>query len=245
MVHVFSFCLYGPENPRYYPGMIENVVLANTYFPQWKVFVYYAPDVTEEMIRQLQSYSNVVLRPTGQLGPINMIHRFYAIDETNVDLMMVRDADSRIHWKDRWAIREFVKRSEFVAHTIRDHKDHTAEMMGGLWGLRKSASITMSLEYARYREDGSKGHRNGHDQNFLTDIIYPKIVGRILVHYSNRRANIGETAIEFPFEWTDDVYCGKIESAYKDTPEPPAKYPNFSVTEPSTDFNPVNFLHKR
>ena len=247
MVNVISFCLYGPENPRYYPGMIENVILANAYFPLWKVFVYYAPDVTQSMITQLQSFSNVVLRPTGQVGPINMIHRFYAIDEATVDLMMVRDADSRIHWKDRWAIREFVKRPDFVAHCIRDHKEHTAPLMGGLWGLRKSANITVSLEYAHYREDIAQGHRLAHDQNFLLDVLYPKIVERLLVHYSNGRARIAETAVEFPFEWTNDVYCGRIETAYKDTSEPPAKYSasNFSIAEPSSDFNPVNFLHKR
>lgn len=222
-MNVFSFCLYGPENPKYYRGLLENIFLAGTYFPTWKVYVYYAPDVEESMLRRLEACTSVVLRPTGQLGAINMIHRFYAIDEDGVDLMMVRDADSRIHWKDRWAIRDFVRQPQFVAHTIRDNVEHTADMMGGLWGIRKSAGLNMHAEYSSYKEDPEKGYRVGHDQNFLSDMIYPKVISRILVHYSNNRRKIGETAVEFPFDWTNDVYCGRVELAYLDYPEPPMR----------------------
>ena len=225
MVNAFSFCLYGPENPIYYAGLIENIHLAAKYFPGWKVYVYYAPDVTNSMVIGLGNFPNVVLRATGELGPINMIHRFYAIDEPEIDLMMVRDADSRIHWKDRWAIREFEKQPQFIAHTIRDNIEHTADMMGGLWGLRKSAGLNMHNEYASYKENTEKGHRNGHDQNFLSDVVYPQVASRILVHYSNGRRKIGEAAVEFPFEWSNDVYCGRVQAVeYKDLPQPPTRF---------------------
>lgn len=227
MVNVFSFCLYGPENPRYYPGMLENVYLVGRYFPDWKVYIYYAPDVAESMINHLAACSNVVLRATGVTGAINMIHRFYAIDEEGVDLMMVRDADSRIHWKDRWAIREFATQPRFVAHTIRDNIEHTADMMGGLWGIRKSSGLNLHAEYAAYKEDAERGHRNGHDQNFLSDVIYPKVVDRMLVHYSNNRRKIGEYAVEFPFEWSNDNYCGRIENEFYDSQQPAVKKRGF------------------
>lgn len=246
MVNVFSFCLYGPNNPKYYVGMLENIFLAGKYFPTWKVYVYYGPDVTEQMITQLKACTSVVLRETGVHGPINMIHRFYAIDEPDVELMMVRDADSRIHWKDRWAIRNFVQSTEFVAHTIRDNIEHTANMMGGLWGIRKSSGLHMQTEYANYKEDTQKGHRHGHDQNFLSDVIYPKVVSRMLVHYSNNRRKIGEYAVEFPFDWSNDVYCGRIELEYLEYPEPPAKRPAvFAIHPPKNEVNMLNFLFKK
>lgn len=224
MVNAFSFCLYGPENPRYYPGLLENIALAARYFPDWKVYVYTGADVDESMTQLLEACSSVELRRTGVTGAINMIHRFYAIDEPGVDLMMVRDADSRIHWKDRWAIGEFVRQQRFVAHTIRDNIEHTADMMGGLWGLRKSSGLNMRAEYAAYKADVTKGPRHGLDQNFLSDAIYPKVVTRMLVHYSNGRRKVGETAVEFPFDWINDVYCGRIEGAnYIDVPQPPVK----------------------
>lgn len=223
MVYAFSFCLYGPENSKYYRGLLENIFLAGKYFPEWKVYVYTGADVEESMVKHLEACTSVVLRPTGQLGAINMIHRFYAIDEPAVELMMVRDADSRIHWKDRWAIRQFAQQSQFVAHTIRDNIEHTADMMGGLWGIRKSSGLNMRAEYAHYKEDPEKGHRNGHDQNFLSDVIYPKVRDRMLVHYSNTRRKVGEHAVEFPFDWINDVYCGRVELDYLERPEPPQK----------------------
>jgi len=224
MVNAFSFCLYGPENPKYYTGLLENIFLAGKYFPDWKVYVYYGPDVSDSIIAHLRACTSVELRETHVTGPINMIHRFYAIDEPQVDLMMVRDADSRIHWKDRWAIRQFAEQPQYVAHTIRDHIEHTADMMGGLWGLRKSSGLNMHAEYAAYKEDTERGHRHAHDQNFLSDVIYPKVISRILVHYSNGRIKLGEkAAFEFPFEWSNANYCGRIEGDFYDSPQPREK----------------------
>jgi hypothetical protein len=219
MVYVFSFCLYGPYNGRYYPGMLENIYLAGKYFPSWKVYVYVAPDVEQSMIQHLEACSSVVLRHTGEVGAINMIHRFYAIDEPDVDIMIVRDADSRIHWKDRWAIREFLNSNE-LAHTIRDNIVHTSKMMGGLWGIKKRAGINIHEEYIQFKSNPNEKHGMGHDQNFLTERIYPKVKPVLLVHYSNGRMLPGEHAVEFPFEWINDIYCGRIESQYVDTPQP-------------------------
>lgn len=242
MVNVFSFCLYGPENPRYYPGMLENVYLAGKHFPTWKVYVYYAPDVTESMVNHLAACSNVVLRPTGITGAKNMIYRFFAIDEPDVDLMMVRDADSRIHWKDRWAIRGFVA-SPKVAHTIRDNVEHTAQMMGGLWGLKKSAGVRVRDEYNNYVEDTSRGFRNAHDQNFLADVVYPKVRSRLLVHFSKAPVFVGEEgAILFPFEWSNDTYCGRIEMDFVDRPEPKHKRFGFLLPVPMAAHPPQDVL---
>lgn len=213
-MHVFSFCLFGPETPKYYRGLFENITLAETYFPDWKVYVYYAPDIPEEVTDNLRRHANVVLRPTGVHGVINTIHRFYAIDEPEVDVMFVRDADSRIQWRDRWAIRQFLAHPEFVAHSIRDHVQHTAKMLAGLWGLRKSAGLCMRDEYASYASFPNPTHVFGHDQNFLGDILYPKLKSKLLVHYSNGRVFPEEHAVEFPFQWINDVYCGRVELSW-------------------------------
>lgn len=221
MVNCFSFCLYGPNNPRYYPGMLDNIRLVRKHFPGWKVYVYIAPDVDADFVAKLKSHSHVVLRETGATGAINMIHRFYAIDEPDVDVMFVRDADSRIHWKDRWAIREFMDRPHFVAHTIRDNVVHVAYMMGGLWGIRKSAGVNIHEEYAKFCAD-EKNYFVGRDQSFLAHCIYPKVVQRLLVHVCQKVARFpGETCVVFPFEWTNDVYCGRIETSFIDRPQPP------------------------
>ena len=216
---MFSYCLYGPENPRYYTPIMTNIQLIQAQFPAWKVYVYVAPDVPQLMVDAMAAYPNVVLKPTGILGAKNMIERFFAIDEPEVELMLVRDADSYVHHRDRWAIREFVS-SAYVAHTIRDHEQHTARMMGGLWGIRKSAGVRIRDLYGSYTEDESLGHRVAHDQNFLMDVVYPRVLNSLLVHYSKGPVFRGETAIPFPFQWSPDFFCGRTEIVYQD---PPAK----------------------
>lgn len=221
MVNVFSFCLYGPENPKYHDGLIENLQLIQKYFPAWRVFVYVGADITEERISKITAYPQVILRKTEKLGEPNMIDRFFAIDEDGVDVMFVRDADSRVHWKDRWAIQQFLKDIP-ILHIIRDHKDHASPVLGGLWGLRKVAEFSVYQEYERYMEDKSLGHRWAHDQNFLADVIYPRFLSQSLVHFSHRRIFKGEhKVVAFPFEWSNDVYCGRIEQlSFREMPAP-------------------------
>lgn len=209
-MNVFSFCLYGPYNARYYPGMIENIHLIHRHFPGWVVFIYLGSDVTPEMIITLQSAPHVVIRFTGKTGIENMIERFYAIDEPDVDLMVVRDADSRVHWRDRWAIRDFVNSPEFVLHTIRDHQEHSASIMGGLWALRKSSAIDMHAEYEAYKAN-PEDRGIALDQNFLSCRIYPKLRDKILVHIGRGPRTRYETVREFPTPWTERLYCGQIE----------------------------------
>lgn len=220
--NVFSFCLYGPETPKYYFGLMENIRLINEHFPDWKIFVYLGNDVPESFISKLRTNPSVILRHTGVDGHKNSIYRFFAIDEPSVTTMMVRDADSRVHWKDRWAIRNFIESSSGV-HIIRDHIEHTIQILAGLWGIKKSA-LSFSIQDA-YKEwtpifagSGDKNDPNGFgiDQNFLKMVLYPRLASSVLVHYSNNRLMIGEVGIEFPFEWKNDVYCGRVELEYMD-----------------------------
>jgi hypothetical protein len=220
MVRVVSFCLYGPNNPYYYNGLLENIYLVGLFFPDWKVYAYLGSDVTEEMRGKLASIPSVVVRETGIVGPVNMIHRFFAIDEPDVELMIVRDADSRIHWKDRWAIRQFVNQPQFVGHIIRDNKVHNVRMMGGIWGLRKESGIDVHNEYERFSRE-PRDHGAGYDQSFLAERIYPRILGRVLVHYSHGLVYPNETGVEFPFAWSNETFCGRPESKdYIERPEP-------------------------
>ena len=244
MVNVFSYCLYGGYNDRYYPVLLENIRLAHIHFPEWKVYIWIAPDVEESFVGELKRFPNVVLRETGILGPKNMIERFCAIDEPGVDVMMVRDADSLLHWKDRWAIREFLQ-TDYVAHTIRDHEQHTARIMGGLWGLRKSAGIAVRKEYASYVEPVHLGHRVAHDQNFLIDVIYPKVVHQMLVHYSTGPVWPHEHSVSFPFEWTVDTFCGKTENVRPDTGEPPTVPKTFTFRRPHDGIELLTFLYTK
>ena len=237
MVIAFSFCLFGTPrtlNDRdavddltytdiipggYYDGLIENIQLINKHYPTWSIFVYMGEDVPEWFITQLTTtYKNVVIRKTGVLGHENTVHRFFAIDEPDVETMFVRDVDSRVHWRDRWAIGNFLSQNSSGVHIIRDHSQHTALIAAGMWGVRGKIIPGKVRDLFRdwvpvYAGSGSPLNVTGYgiDQNFLAKVIYPLIRKNTFVTYSHERLFFGERGVEFPFDWTNSMYVGRVE----------------------------------
>jgi hypothetical protein len=218
MVNVFSFCIFGPPNPLYYDGLLENIDIISLHFRDWLVYIYVGNDVSESYINKLLVYSNVRIIRTGISGFRNTIYRFFAYDDPIVDVVMFRDADSRIHWKDRWAINMFLNQTSCKAHVIRDHKEHACYIPAGLWGMRRGAFSGSIQEIynnwvPRYQGNGDPKNVEGFgvDQNFLSDIVYSKIVYTLYVNCSFRILFVNEIGTTFPFEWNDKIYCGRVE----------------------------------
>lgn len=207
-MYAISFCLYGPPSPKYYQGLLKNIESAHEHFPGWAIYVYTGVDVPSWYIEMLAK-AGVRVRPTGRTGHVVAMYRFLAIDEEDVDVMFVRDADSRLHHRDRWAIRDFLE-SRFMAHAIRDHPYHTIQLLAGLWGVKKGSylpSISGLLEpYLNGPADFGK------DQRFLSDVLYPIVKSHLLVHTSQTyRYSNEETHAGFPWNFSEACYCGKAE----------------------------------
>ena len=227
MVNVFSFCLYNPPNPLYYTGLFENVAMIQKYFPTFLVYIYIGNDVPTQTCDALRAYPNVRLHFTGQTGAVNMVHRFFAIDEPEVDVMLVRDADSRVHWKDRWAIAQFLADPVAKVHTIRDAPVHTTAIMGGLWGMKKMDGFSMRAVHTQFSEVVPPEDRWGADQYFLKLAVYPLIKHTLLIHSSNGwKYEPSETLASFPFLYSKDVFCGKDERGSYAESVPRAKVPS-------------------
>lgn len=224
-MNVFSFCLYNPYNKFYYEGLLENVRIIRQHFQGWGIFVYIGNDVPDWFVDVLVD-KGITIRKTGETGSINMIYRFLAIEEPEVDLMIVRDADSRVHWKDRWAIRAFVS-SSYGAHVIRDNPVHCIPMLGGLWGLRRSAGVPVSCCFQNYKDDQVIVSDVGKDQTFLNLYVWPRVRQNLLVHTSIAYNTGYDTIVPFPFKWTNDIYCGRVEQV--GYVEPPIPYDTTSV----------------
>jgi hypothetical protein len=197
--------------------MIENVKIISEHFPSWFVFVYHAPDVPTAILSRLQEFSRVLLKPTGVLGPINMIHRFFAIDEDAVDVMVVRDADSRIHARDRWSICAWMDNAK-KAHIIRDHPCHAAAIMGGMWGLKKGLlSQSMRSLFESYRNHHKNAH--GEDQYFLARVVYPLIYREALFH-ACVQMHTSEFISPIPFPVQNGEFIGQAVEYQNGIPVP-------------------------
>ena len=203
---VFSYCLYG-NDLKYLLGMCVNIEIIRNTFPDWLVFIYYR-DLPAAFFAKISKYSNVRMFNAKYEGANIMFDRFTAIDDPAVSIMFVRDADSRIHERDRWAINEFIK-SGLGAHIIRDHPHHKFHMLGGLWGLKQGVlKFKIQDSFAKY-EIANKQPQWGRDQEYLKDIIYPVIKGNVLIHGSIK-AEEKEVLTTIQDNPKDGNFCGQV-----------------------------------
>ena len=201
---VFSFCLYG-SNPKYTMGMLENIKIINEHFPEWFTYIYY-DDVPTDILEKITSFQNIKLCKSCYTGAKTMLDRFTPIDDPNAEIMLVRDADSRIHPRDRWAINAFIK-SPKKFHIIRDHIWHGTLILGGLWGI-KQGLLPFKLATSMQEFEKDKENKWQIDQIYLREYIYPRIKHDVLLHGSLKMLK-EEIMVPFPCPVTDDDFCGQ------------------------------------
>lgn len=193
----------------YYDGIIPNIELIKQYYPDYWVYIYVGNEYLKERIEPLYNMSNIKVIHTGVSGAENMMYRFFAIDDADVEVMHVRDLDSRIHVRDRWCIDKFMT-SNHNAYTIRDNNQHGTDMMGGLWGCKRTnihiKQIFDSSKIQLYKQKMVMGY----DQDFLRNYIYPKLKSSFidfgLFNYRNSQYFM------IPKDLAPHLYCGAVSN---------------------------------
>lgn len=106
-------------------GMKVQSDLAKKFYPEWVIQVY-SIDLKDEYVEELVAYENVEVLQCRRLGnpAKNMMHRFLAVDNRNVCLMMSRDIDSRFSLRELMAVNEWIA-SPLKFHAMRDHPGHS------------------------------------------------------------------------------------------------------------------------
>jgi hypothetical protein len=112
---------------------------------------------------------------------VNKFYRFFPIDDPNVDICCIRDADSRVLERDVGCIEDFLE-SDKLFHIIRDHPNHHHRILAGTISIKKNI-LTQSLYsiFCKYRENNDV-NTFWSDQEFLISIFYPGILPVSLIH---------------------------------------------------------------
>jgi hypothetical protein len=179
MKKVISMSLWG-NNPHYVIGAILNADIAKEEWLDWTCRYYVSPNVPESAVKELASRDNTeVILMNEDVGWNGMFWRFYAAGDSEVDVMISRDTDSRISVRDKAAVDEWLS-SDKDFHIMRDMCQHGWAVCGGMWGARNgilSNIVEMINNYSR------KDHDNNHgiDQHFLTG-IYSHLYHRAFIH---------------------------------------------------------------
>lgn len=179
MYKVFSFSLFGPLE-KYSRGLMINIHMIQNYFPDWHIHVWLGNGVLEETIKQLAGISNLTVFPTNEDGFINASYRFFSIDDDNVEVMIVRDADSRVNERDRACIEDFVT-SQNMFHIIRDHPNHHHLIMAGMWGIKQGLLQRKMSDIFQEWKNRNNVNDFWSDTNFLKS-IYTIGVYHAMIH---------------------------------------------------------------
>ena len=209
----FSFCIYG-NSPKYCQGLIENLEIINTYYPDYYIYIYTYFNVPKEYIDKYETFKNTILIKSKRYNQPNMFDRFFLLDdEPTVDIMIVRDTDSRVHQRDRYCIDHFIT-SKFLCHTIRDHGYHHAHIMGGLWGLKRNNIIQLDQLYFQYEKQQQNPNliQYRYDMKFLESFVYPRLVYSLIVYtfHPNLKISDNETLFIINFPVKDRDFCGQV-----------------------------------
>ena len=175
---IISFCLWG-NDPKYTVGAIKNAELAKSIYPDWTCRFYVANDVPNMIIFNLEIFDNVEVVNMNKSGDwTSMFWRFLPAGEPDVDVMISRDTDSRLNYREKAAVDEWLE-SDKVFHIMRDHPSHKFPVLGGMWGAKKNA-VPMMKEMI---EDFGGTNEYGTDYVFFADKVLPTLNKEdIMVH---------------------------------------------------------------
>ena len=217
MKNVIAFSLWG-DKPIYWKGAVSNIKLAKEYFPEFICRFYVDENCESKLIESLKD-DNVEIIIVGKEKEFQgMFWRFDASQENDVDIFLSRDCDSRLSYRERVAIDEWI-RSEKDFHIIRDHPYHTVPILGGTWasrnGLMKKINLNSLIENWRISRTIDivriQGHREhsinafGDDQDFLAKVVYPLVRNFSFEHsdfgisFGNSINQISEKRKEYEF----------------------------------------------
>ena len=213
MKNVISYSLWG-ESPKYWEGAYRNIEINNKLLPDFKSRFYIDDKCAKSYIDRLKEYENVeTIMVDTKNSWHGMFWRFYAICDTEVDIFLSRDTDSRIGNREIAALNEWIE-SDKDFHIMRDHPYHTVPILGGMWGCRNGILRNMDQLIENW---AGHTHKKGFwreiqtagDQNFLGEVVYPLVVNNSMEH-SEFGLRYGGEIQPFPTNRKDYEFVGDV-----------------------------------
>jgi hypothetical protein len=161
-VKLITFSLFG-DQPLYVEGAVENARLAIEIYPEWTARFYVGNDVPESVIERLKSHGAEVVVCERKHSYDGLLWRFQPLMEREVAIWISRDCDSRLNWREKAAVDEWLVSGKSL-HVMRDAHNHTYPIMAGMFG------VNSTLFHTRY---GVKDltHEPWTSKNFLRRLL--------------------------------------------------------------------------
>uniref|UniRef100_A0A0P5A3Z5 Lactosylceramide n=1 Tax=Daphnia magna TaxID=35525 RepID=A0A0P5A3Z5_9CRUS len=208
---VITFTLFGAANMSLfsrYDSLLRNIsTTSRQMYPGWIVRIYHnfhnESETERSIVNQLFDLScqfdHVDLCSIAELiaripalTPIDpalikglnpRMLRFLVMLDPNVDIFISRDTDSVIWRREVDAVNEWL-RSNYTFHLMRDHKNHTAIILAGMWGAKLHQRRDLIQGLTRALILGGQDTNKNTDQNLLEKIVWPTVQYDVMAHDS-------------------------------------------------------------
>ena len=176
---VLSFSLFG-NYAGYFSGVVKNLLASAVVYPEYEFRLYVGKDCPVSMITRAEFLgARVIVVDTDRGGIHGMFWRFYALNDLTADVVLVRDLDSTVNWRERAAVDEWLE-SGLAFHVMRDSPEHIVPVMGGMFGYRPTSRlIDFSIED---RASTWLNLEKGGDQEFLAKFVWPLVRSKTMAH---------------------------------------------------------------
>lgn len=206
MKNIVAYSLWG-DHPMYWKGALRNIELVNKLYPGFISRFYIDKNSRQDLIDSIQGENVEVVLVNSKDSFHGMFWRFWASEDSDVNVFLSRDCDSRISEREVLAVKEWLK-SDKDFHIMRDHPYHTVPILGGMWGCRNG--ILREIKISKQIENWNKFGRKGIDQDFLGQVIYPYVRNKSLEHSEFGLRFGGETrlfpSLRYNYEYVGDVF---------------------------------------
>lgn len=168
MKNIISFSLYG-TNPLYWYGAKENIRLSKKLYPNFTCRFYVDQNSPKYLIDIIIKDDIEIIYIENKGGTHGMFWRFLAAADLDVDIFLCRDTDSRLTLREKLAVDQWLE-SDKNFHIMRDHPDHRAYMLGGMWGCRNN--VLCNVDFKNKIWSWPIYNSRGDDQKFLRSNVY-------------------------------------------------------------------------
>lgn len=212
---IISFSLYG-DDPKYQRGALENLRLSRELYPGWTCRFYVSQEISPSIVCKLKQEGAEVITKTRKDKVDGAFWRFLPASERQLDILLVRDIDSRLSGREVLAVQEWINSGKGF-HIMRDHPYHRSLILAGMWGCRGGVLSNLSRLVWTWRlmhviRGQRSYHKKGMDQAFLREMVYPRIKDQMLIHSEFVRFE-GEQVRPFPSPRRDSEFVGQILNA--------------------------------
>jgi len=177
MKKIISISVWG-DSPRYCIGAIKNAEIAQTLLPDWTCRIFVDNSVPSKYVNYLNNLSNVEIAEVDDDGVFGAFWRFYSMFESEDNITISRDSDSRISEREVKAINEWLT-SDKKFSIIRDHERHYDwPILAGMWGMKGILDESLMDKMIEY----GKNHFYTADQIFLAQEIWLVAQNDSLIH---------------------------------------------------------------